>query len=254
MIKAPAGYGVYLKELVAYHYNKKAQLELNGCGDLPDPRDHNAPMLAGYNVHIPDEWNVITKAKELGYELPVQSLNSCTAYARIIHADVVNTIWNQRLVKLDAERQWSYQEETGASRDSGDLIQNAYGQYHKHPQGYPDLEYQRMRFKGDEAIRQIKLHLIKFNLVGTGVYWRNNSGKTESNYTQMLRTGWYEPMSGLPIGGHAVVIIGWGLDGWILAEPLKKEWGDNEAGVFRCKYEYTDKLFSKYISKDARDD
>lgn len=254
MIKPPSGYGTYLKELVAYEYKKRYGEQIQGVDDLPDPRDYRVAAITDYRLELPDEWNVLEYAERLGYVLPSQSVNSCTAYARIMHADMVNTIWNQRLVSLDAEVQWSHQEATGGTREKGDYIQNAYKQFHLHPQEYPDLEYGRMRFTGAEMERQIKLQLMKFNLVGTGVYWKSDKKTGVSNYTLMRETGWFEPLSGLPFGGHAVVIMGWNKDGWILAEPSRGKWGDNPPGVFRCKYEYTDALFSKYVSKDARDD
>ena len=47
-------------------------------------------------------------------------------------------------------------------------------------------------------------------------------------------SGIYEHTTGSQLGGHAVKIVGYGTDHWIIANSWSTKWGEN--GFFRIKF------------------
>ena len=48
------------------------------------------------------------------------------------------------------------------------------------------------------------------------------------------KSGVYKHVSGSALGGHAVKIIGWGEDHWLVMNSWNETWGDK--GLFRIAY------------------
>ena len=48
------------------------------------------------------------------------------------------------------------------------------------------------------------------------------------------KSGVYKHVSGSALGGHAVKIIGWGEDHWLVMNSWNETWGDN--GTFKIAF------------------
>ena len=48
------------------------------------------------------------------------------------------------------------------------------------------------------------------------------------------KSGVYKHTSGKALGGHAVKIVGWGVDHWIVNNSWNETWGDN--GTFKIAF------------------
>jgi len=225
-------------------------ISFNGSAmDKPDVRD----FLAGNPIvgDFPTKKSIFTKASELGFRLTKQTEGACTAYAETYRASIENTLEHGKVIVFDAEAQWKLQIETGATRKSGDFIQNAKKQFHKNPQGFPQTEYRRM--DGDYKIA--KKHIILDKPINTGVYWRWLPEYRMTNYKYMSNTGLYIPGSGEIIGAHAILLTGFNGDyfEFIESEVTENKSNKNPAGVFMMHKDYFENIMSKYISFDATD-
>ena len=235
--------------------------EKNECAgasayDIPDIRDYSAPEINPPKAKMPVNFSLLKKMIKYKWKADKQKDSECTAFSKIYQAEGVNSIWNDKLVKLDPWRQWHNQEQTGAKQGQGDSIQNSQEQYRKDPQGYPIYKYFRLMYSGDELIRQMKLWIYShYCPIQTGVKWRRFANGKD-NYYNTKKTGVYEPfVGGKVIGAHAVVITGWKGNFWEIKESLLNQWEEHtELGVFYVHMDNTRHLFSKYVVKDARDD
>lgn len=236
---------------------------IEGAGDRPDPRDKSAIFpLGAIPVDLPRKVSHVTTVKKIGWHPTKQSHNSCTSYSKGHGVEIVNTLEHGKPIYIDKEKQWGYQELLGASRDSGDTIQNAEYCFHENPQGFPQTEYRRMR-RGENTVYGAKLWLAHGDTIRTGVYWRWCPEEHNTNSGLMIKYGFFVKGSGLPTGGHAVDMVGYDEDkvnpmtGEVGAfEMLESElinWGDNDPGTFWVSYSDFGSLFSKYISKDTWD-
>ena len=246
-------------EAVRYLLNSN-QRPIDGAADNPDPRDFAAGLPAG-SVKIPSKFSLYDKAVKIGWGLTKQSLNSCTAYSKCHGAEITNTIEHGKVVNVDKEKQWAYQEDTGGGRDRGDLIQNAEKQFHKNPQGFKQTEYRRLR-SAENSVRGAKLWLLKNETIRTGIYWKWVRSERNTNSGVMMDTGFFVPGEGTVLGGHACCITGWddkakAPDGSIgafeVVESEKIKWEENPEGLFWVSYKYFHNMFSKYISRDTID-
>lgn len=236
-----------------------------GAGDRPDPRDLDAGEIYDSSrvARLPEKVSRLDEAKKLGWLPTKQSKNSCTAYSKGNGVEITNTIEHQEPVSVDKELQWSHQEENGASRDSGDLIQNAEYCFHKNPQGFPQTEYRRMRNAEDTVYGAKKWLAMGIGRnIRTGIYWKWSKEHRNTNSGYMKETGFFIPGEGARLGGHATAIVGYddnkecpdGSKGaFELFEPELETWGNNEPGNFWVSYEDFGSLFSKYISRDCID-
>ena len=201
-------------------------------------------------IKLPKKTSNLKKAIALGWEIIKQSKNACSAFGRIMMSEVTNTISHQELIELDPELQWAYQEATGGSRASGDRIQNAFQQYHLHPQGFPDTDFERL---DGYTVHELKILLAQGILIGTGCYWKWVPEERATNFGLMKKTGEFVPGTGKSLGGHFIVLVDFDATGFICIESEKMQWGDNMAGVFHVAFEHAGSLMSKYISKDCKD-
>lgn len=247
-------------EACNYFFKKKP---INfGAYDRPDPRDLDAEIPFGaICIATPEEFYLDEKAENLGWNAKKQSKNSCTSYSKGGSVGVTNTIEHQKPIEIDEEILWAHQEDTGASRDRGDSIQNAEKQFHNFPQGFPQTEFRRLR-RTENTIRGVKLWLLGMETVRTGVYWKWSQEHHNTNSGYMMKTGFFIPADGEILGGHAMFFAGWndnmvcpsGKKGaFKMRESELMKWGDNQHGVCWLPYEHFDRVFSKYISRDTID-
>jgi len=103
---------------------------------------------------------------------------------------------------------------------------------HKCQKGYPkkynqDKYYGSQSYSVDSAVEQIQSEIMK-------------SGPVEASYTvyddfPSYKSGVYQRHSDNALGGHAVKILGWGVEGgtpyWLVANSWNTEWGDK--GYFK---------------------
>ena len=217
-----------------------------GMGDVPDGRDYNAGIPA--ITKLPKKVDLYEKAKKHGFEISQQSRNSCTAYATIFCAEIMNAIEHGKKIELDEEYQWSMQEITGARRDRGDLIQNALKTFLNYPQGYPITEYRRIK---EKDVKTAKKWLALGFPIMTGIHWKKPTS-TEGSWSIVKRTGIWHWLYGKIVGGHAILIIGYDdeRESFLAIQSLKKEipWEYMEIP-------YTDaiKTMSWYILRDTID-
>jgi len=130
---------LFILKLVLYIYRKYIYVPALpenpntpiGAIDAPSPFEKIAPKPALGDVDMPDKFSLREKAQALGWIIPKQSKNSCTAFMRIIVAGIQNTIWNGVLAVFDGEAQWKEQENTGGNRSWGDTLQNAWSVFKK---------------------------------------------------------------------------------------------------------------------------
>jgi len=245
-----------------YTYFVSWRLPRDGASDRPDPRDLDAKVwLKGTSPRIPKKKSNLEIPFQKQWKPQKQSRNSCTAYSKGFAVEIANTTEEGSPVYIDKELQWKHQEKTGASRDSGDFIQNAEKQFHDNPQGFPQTEYRRIRAREDN-IENIKKWLCMGigRTIRTGISWQWVINKRMSNSTYMKKTGFFIPGDGQNLGGHATLIVGFdddkecpdGSKGALkMFEPELETWGDNPPGVFWVSYKHINNLFSKYISRDA---
>lgn len=224
------------------------------CGDNPDPRDYHAGRAPKQSVGFPRIVSSYHQAKDFGFMIKKQSKNSCTAYSEIMRAEMVNILEHSRNIILDAELQWKFQLQTGASVDSGDWIQNAKKQFHKNPQGYYQTEYRRIY---DRSLTEIKTWLVQRKQINSGLYWKWLKDKRMTNYEWMMKTGEYVPAEGESLGGHAILLTGYnddtGMIEFIESEKTPNETKKHDDGEFHVSYENYIRLMSMYISFDAID-
>ena len=227
-----------------------------GAADRPDPRDLDAKIpLGALTVTLPEKFSIREKAIALGWGPTKQSHNSCTAYSKCGSVERINTMEHAQPVSINAEIQWAHQEETGATRENGDFIQNAEYQFHRNPQGFPQTKYRRMR-RNENTVYGTKRWLVgKQEEVRTGIYWKWCAEEHKMNMKVMQDTGYFTPGQGTILGGHAVTITGWddSRAAFEIVESELMQWGDNPPGVFWVRYEDFDRMFSKYISQDSID-
>lgn len=235
------------------------QIERIECGsssvyDVPDPRDYHAPEINPINANLPDEFSLLEKIDPLKWEAIKQSWNTCSSYSKKYQNEICNTIWNEILCEIDGEELWGHQEYSGAVRQNGDTLQNSQKQFHKNPQGFPQYEFFRLRWTGHKLVEQMKLWVYaRFQPIQTGGKWRYLNGK--NNYSEGKKTGeWFPFLGGKTIGAHAWNVIGWTKTHWIIIESELDQWGDHKIkGVFLVDMVNTERMFSKYVFRDAID-
>lgn len=249
-------------EAIKYAFKKKLPDVYLGAADRPDPRDVATKLpLGAINARMPRKISQKDKAKKLGWTPTKQSRNACTSYSKGHGVEIVNTIEHGKPITINKEKLWLQQELTGASRDSGDYIQNAEKQFHKNPQGFPQSEYRRLR-RGENTVRGAKLWLTRGETIRTGIYWKWSSEHRMTNSRYMQETGFFTAGSGKPYGGHACDMVGFDDDklcpdgsygAFEMLESELENWGDDEPGTFWVSYADFSSLFSKYISRDTWD-
>lgn len=174
-----------------------------GAADVPDARDYNAGIPKV--TRLPKKVDLYAKAKKFGWKPRQQTKNACTAYASGFAIEIMNTIDNEKLVIIDVPQNWLIQQETTGSVRNGDLIQNALKTIIKNPQGFPSLEYRRIKSR---EIKNAKKWLALGVPIVTGVHWRRNNAGL-SNWTKYAAIGVWNWIQGRISGGHCKIIIGY---------------------------------------------
>lgn len=222
------------------------------CGDNPDPRDYVAGEAP--KVRLPQKVSLYSEASKFGFKIKKQSKNSCTAYSETHRAEIENTLGNGELVTLNAEEQWAWQLQTGASKEGGDWIQNAKKQFQKHNQGYPQTEYRRIF---DKNIIEIKKWLALKRPLNTGVpwYWISNLGMSNMQY--MMETGIWTTGNYKLDSAHAITFTGYDdstrMFEFIESEKLQRKDKKHPDGMFHISYDELHEIMSMYMSFDCKD-
>lgn len=234
-----------------------------GAGDRPDPRDLDAKIPLGALVaKLPESVELDIKAEKIGWRAAKQTKNACTSYSKGGGVEVVNTMEHNEPIYIDKEVLWGHQEDSGASRDEGDFVQNAEYQFHHNPQGYPQTKYRRLR-RNENTVNGVKRWLAKQETVRTGLYWKWCLEDRAMNMKVMQDTGFFVAGDGEIRGGHACFFAGYRNDkvnpttgevgAFKMRESELMKWGDNPPGVLWVSYSDFARLFSKYVSQDAID-
>jgi hypothetical protein len=222
-----------------------------GVVDDPQSTDY---VASAPNVKIKDAVDLYDRSKKLGFKVLNQkadkfTYNACTAFATTMANQLNNCTLDGLYKEIDPVLQWQRQLDAGASLEHGDRQQNAVNVFKLFPQEAPITEWVTIEQDEQEVMKWLSLGYS----LQTMIYWKKLSNG-QSNYSQMLRTGYYEYEPLKTLGAHEIVIKGYNKQEktFTCIESLCNQWGEGkDLGEFDLPFKYLKNTGSLLLCRDC---